>query len=177
MTRDFRSTDRNTAATTSSHPLSTIAASNGTSQWKFYLDIDSPVVDAPSIGPKMATKLAEIDIHSIADLINCHAESAADRLAERNVTSEMIADWQKQSLLVCRVPNLRGHDAQIIVGTGLSTAEELAKSNPEAFYEKVMQYASSKAGLRILRGAVPPDRKEVSEWIHWAQNCRAVRAA
>ena len=177
VTRDFRSTDRNAAATTSSHPLSTIAAGNGTSQWKFYLDIDSPVVDAPSIGPKMATKLAEIDIHSIADLINCHAESAADRLAERNVTSEIIADWQKQSLLVCRVPNLRGHDAQIIVGTGLSTAEELAKSNPEAFYEKVMQYASSKAGLRILRGAVPPDRKEVSEWIHWAQNCRAVRAA
>jgi hypothetical protein len=177
VARDLRSTDRNTAFTPSSHPLSAIAANNGASQWKFYLDIDSPVVDAPSIGPKMATKLAEIDIQSIADLINCHPESAADRLAERNVSAETIADWQKQALLVCRVPNLRGHDAQIIVGTGLSTAEELANSNSEAFYEKVIQYASSKAGVRILRGALPPDRKEVSEWIHWAQNCRAVRAA
>ncbi|MCE3014749.1 MAG: DUF4332 domain-containing protein [Pirellula sp.] len=177
VARDLRSTDRNTVAAPSSHPLSAIATNNGASQWKFYLDIDSPVVDAPSIGPKMATKLAEIDIHSIADLINCHPESAADRLAERNVSAETIADWQKQALLVCRVPNLRGHDAQIIVGTGLSTAEELANSTPEAFYEKVMQYASSRAGVRILRGAVPPDRKEVNEWIHWAQNCRAVRAA
>jgi hypothetical protein len=177
VAREFRSDDRITAASHSSHPLNAIASNNGASQWKFYLDIDSPVVDAPSIGPKMATKLAEIDIRSIADLINCHAESAADRLAERSVSAETIADWQKQALFVCRVPNLRGHDAQIIVGTGLSTAEELANSNPEAFYEKVMQYASSKAGLRILRGATPPDRKEVSEWIHWAQNCRAIRAA
>jgi hypothetical protein len=176
--REFRAADRTTAASTPNvHAASALVAGAGASQWKFFLDIDSPVVDAPSIGPKMASKLAELDIRSIADLLNCHTESAADRLGERSVSAETIADWQKQALLVCRVPNLRGHDAQIIVGTGLSTAEELANSNPESFYERVVQYASSKAGLRILRGATPPDRKEVSEWIHWAQNCRAVRAA
>lgn len=176
--REFRATDRSPAASTSNvHAASALVAGTGASQWKFFLDIDSPVVDAPSIGPKMASKLAELDIRSIADLLNCHTESAADRLGERSVSAETIADWQKQALLVCRVPNLRGHDAQIIVGTGLSTAEELANSNPESLYERVVQYASSKAGLRILRGATPPDRKEVSEWILWAQNCRAVRAA
>jgi hypothetical protein len=147
------------------------------SRWKFHLDTESPVVDAPSIGPKMASKLAAISIQTVGDLLATSAETISAQLEEKSVSEESVRDWQRQALLVCRVPNLRGHDAQLIVGVGIVEAEELGSADIEALFEKVARFASSKAGVRILRGSDAPTREEVQEWIHWAQNCRAVRAA
>jgi hypothetical protein len=147
------------------------------SKWKFYLDLESPVVDAPSIGPKMAEKLASVSVETVSDLVSVSAESIASQLNVKYVTAETVADWQKQALMVCRVPNLRGHDAQILVSVGVSTPEELASSDAASLMGKVATFASSKAGQRVLRGASSPDKAEVVEWIHWAQNCRAIRAA
>jgi len=146
-------------------------------QWKFYLDVASPIVDAPSIGPKMAERLVPLNIATIGDLMAVQAETVANHLADRAVTAETVQQWQQQSLLVCRVPNLRGHDAQLIVGCGLHSAEQLAASDPADLFNKVIRFASSKQGIRILRGSSAPDQEEVVDWIQWAQNCRAVRAA
>ncbi len=147
------------------------------SKWKFYLDLESPVVDAPSIGPKMAEKLALVSVETVSDLVSASAESIASQLDIKYVTADTVSDWQKQALMVCRVPNLRGHDAQILVGVGVSTPEELAASDAASLMSKVAKFASSKAGQRVLRGASSPDKAEVVEWVHWAQNCRAIRAA
>ncbi len=149
----------------------------GGSQWKFYLDIESPVVDAPSIGPRMAERLLPLRIATVGDLVAANAESVATQLADRAVSPEIVQQWQHQALLVCRVPNLRGHDAQLIVGCGLLTAEQLSASDSTELFSKVVRFASSKHGVRILRGSSAPDMAEVSDWIQWAQNCRAVRAA
>ena len=154
------------------------APSNGSSsQWKFFLDIESPVVDAPSIGPRMAEKLAPWGIASVSDLLASDSASTAAQLADKTVTAETIAQWQHQALLVCRIPNLRGHDAQLLVGSGYITAEQIAASDAASLFDKVTRFASSKAGVRILRGSSAPDLAEVTDWIQWAQNCRAVRAA
>ena len=147
------------------------------SRWKFYLELASPVVDAPSIGPKMAEKLAAISIETVSDLVSASAEMIASQMDIKYVTAETVADWQKQALMVCRVPNLRGHDSQILVGVGVKTPEELAACDSSTLLAKVVKYASSKSGQRVLRGSPAPDRAEVTEWIHWAQNCRAIRAA
>ncbi|MCU0710918.1 MAG: DUF4332 domain-containing protein [Pirellula sp.] len=149
----------------------------GGSKWKFYLELESPVVDAPSIGPKMAEKLAAISIDTISDLVSASPDQIANQLQIKYVSAETVAEWQKQALMVCRIPNLRGHDAQILVGVGLSTPEELASADVSALMGKVVKFASGKAGQRVLRGASAPDKAEVVEWIHWAQNCRAIRAA
>ena len=154
---------------------STSAAS--TAHGKFYLDIDSPVLDAPSIGPRMAERLAPFNLATVGDLVSVKAEDVANQLADRAVSADIVQQWQQQAMLVCRVPNLRGHDAQLIVGCGLTSAEELAASNATELFSKVIRLASSKHGVRILRGSNAPDQEEVSAWIHWAQNCRAVRAA
>ncbi len=175
---------RMSASAASSRPSVSRAAvasrtSSGTvsNQWKFYLDIDSPVVDAPSIGPRMAERLAPCGILSVGDLVAAHAESIAAQLADRAVPSDNVKQWQHQALLVCRVPNLRGHDAQLIVGCDVTSAEQLAAADPADLFNKVVRFASSKQGVRILRGSNAPDQAEVSDWIQWAQNCRAVRAA
>ncbi len=164
---------------TRSQRLSPVRAANAAAgtQWKFYLDVESPVVDAPSIGPRMAERLLPLRIATVGDLVAANAESVATQLAERTVSPEIFQQWQHQALLVCRVPNLRGHDAQLIVGCGLLTAEQLAASDSSELFSKVVRFASSKQGVRILRGSSAPDMAEVSDWIQWAQNCRAVRAA
>ena len=172
-----RTTSHRSASSSTSSTSSRTASGTSSAQWKFYLDIDSPVVDAPSIGPRMAERLAPLNIMTVGDLVAANAESIATRLADRAVTTEVVRQWQDQAMFVCRVPNLRGHDAQLIVACGLSSAEELAASDATDLYNKVIRVASSKQGMRILRGSNAPDQAEVSDWIQWAQNCRAVRAA
>ena len=171
-----RSRNSGSQSSASQRSATRSGSANG-SQWKFYLDIESPVVEAPSIGPKMAERLAPFNIGTVGDLVAVDAERVAMQLADRAVSAETIQQWQHQALLVCRIPNLRGHDAQMIVGSGLSSAEQVAASDPSELLEKVIRFASSKQGVRLLRGASVPDQDEVSDWIQWAQNCRAVRAA
>jgi hypothetical protein len=125
----------------------------------------------------MAERLQLISIETVSDLVSASPERIAAQLNLKYVSAETVTDWQKQALMVCRVPNLRGHDAQILVGVGVSTPEELAACEAKALLSKVVKYSSSKAGQRVLRGAPSPDMAEVINWIHWAQNCRAIRAA
>ena len=156
----------------------TAAVQNGAaSQWKFFLDIESPIVDAPSIGPRMAEKLAPLNVVTIGDLIASDANSLAAQIADKSVSADVVAQWQHQALLVCRIPNLRGHDAQLLVGSGYTTAEQVAASDPASLFDKVTRFASSKSGVRILRGSTAPDLAEVTDWVQWSQNCRAIRAA
>ena len=176
--RNTSPTTRTTSSTRSASARSTsTSTSPANTQWKFYLDIDSPVVDAPSIGPRMAERLAPLNILTVGDLIASVATDVASQLADRNVTAEVVQQWQQQALLVCRIPNLRGHDAQLLVGSGYETAEQVATADSAVLFEKVVRFASSKGGVRILRGSAAPDLAEVSDWIQWSQNCRAIRAA
>ncbi len=165
--------------TNSSRPSTTTRSSSGASatQGKFYLDMDSPVLDAPSIGPRMAERLAPFNLATVSDLVTVNAEDVSHQLADRAVSPEIVQQWQRQAMLVCRVPNLRGHDAQLIVGCGIASAEELAACDSADLFNKVIRLASSKQGVRILRGSNAPDLQEVSGWIHSAQNCRTVKAA
>jgi len=144
---------------------------------RFYLDIDSPVVDAPSIGPKIAERLNTFGIRTINDFLRANAASITSQLNDKRVSAETILQWQQQSTLVCRVPNLRGHDAQQLVACGITTAEQLASCNVASLVGKVATFASTKAGQRILRGAPGADEAEVRDWIQWASSSRSLRAA
>jgi len=145
--------------------------------WKFYLDLSSPVVDAPTIGPKMAQKLESIRVKTIGDLLAAESGDIATAIGERSVTAAAVDGWKSQSMLVCRIPNLRGQDAQLLVAAGYSTAESIADASTETLYEAIARVASTKAGLRYLRGGNPPDQDRVNAWIQWAKHSRMVKAA
>ena len=76
---------------------------------RFFLHRESPVVDAPSIGAKMAERLSGIGIETVDDLLNADPESVAEELDHRRVDAETIEAWQHQATLVCGIPMLRGH--------------------------------------------------------------------
>ena len=145
--------------------------------WKFYLDLASPVVDAPTIGPKMAQKLESIRVKTVGDLLAGDSGDIAAAIGEKAVTADTVETWKSQSMLVCRVPNLRGQDAQLLVAAGYRTAESIAEASGDSLYEAIARVASSKQGLRYLRGGNPPDRDRVVSWIEWSKHSRMVKAA
>ena len=145
--------------------------------WKFYLHMDSPVVDAPSIGPKTAARLKEFGILTVSDLIHRNAHEIAEKLDLRRVSAETVRNWQQQAELVCRIPKLRGHDAQVLVACEITSPEALAHYAPEVLFQIVAPFAESPAGRRILRSGSAPDLAEVSDWIEYAQNSRALSVA
>jgi len=153
--------------------------SSGTQQstLRFYLDLESPVVDAPSIGPRVAERLNASGIRQIHDFLKSNPNTLATQLDDKRMTAAHVLEWQQQATLVCRVPNLRGHDAQQLVACGITTAEQLASATVSSLANKVVSFGSSKAGQRLLRGATVADEAEVRDWIQWASTSRTLRAA
>ncbi|MEZ6150724.1 MAG: DUF4332 domain-containing protein [Pirellulaceae bacterium] len=148
-----------------------------TTPLKFYLELASPVVDAPSIGPRMAARLEALGIFTVDQLLAANAESLTDKLNLRRVDATTVRAWQEQARLVCRIPNMRGHDAQLLVACDLTSPEELATMQAASVLAQVLVVAESSEGQRILRGSKQPDLAEVKDWIEWASQCRSLNAA
>jgi hypothetical protein len=145
--------------------------------WRFYLERQSPVEDAPSVGPRMAERLARVGIDTVDDLLKADPETLAAELGHRRVDAETIAQWQQQAALVCRVPMLRGHDAQLLVAAKVTSPEELASCDANELVVLIDSVSRSSLGKRILRGGQRPDLAEVTDWIEFAQHHRELKAA
>lgn len=144
---------------------------------KFYLDLAASVEDGPSIGPKMAARMAKVGVKSVNDFLRADPTQLGAKLGFNASASEKLKDWQDQARLICRVPNLRGHDAQILVACGIRDAKDLAAANAGALTKLAMEFAKGSEGQRLLRGASMPDGEEVRDWILWAQSARSLKAA
>lgn len=144
---------------------------------RFHLELDSPVADGPSIGPKTADRLSVLNVHTIRDLLRLVPANAAAKLNNRFITADIIKDWQSQARLVCMIPELYGHDAQILVACGIREPEHLHGLDPRALFTRVDAFCDSPAGERVLRSAKRPDLAEVTFWIDQSQYARVVSAA
>ena len=144
---------------------------------KFYLGRNDAIVDAPSIGARTAERLEVLGITSVADLLKADPESVSDQLGVKRFTPKVVTQWQRQTELACRVPQLRGHDAQILVALDITTAEQIAASDPQELWSFVKPFVETKEGKRIIRNGKTPDLEEVTDWIRWAQAARLLNAA
>lgn len=151
--------------------------SSRTKGLKFHLQTDSVVEDAPSIGPKMARRLESFGVRTIADLLEADADEIARRLAQKQVDGDVVRQWQQQSELMCRIPEVRGHDVQILVACGVTDPAELAAMDPATLFELIEPFLGTREAESILRGSPAPDLNEVADWIDWAQHARPQRAA
>ncbi|MEX0824859.1 MAG: DUF4332 domain-containing protein [Pirellulaceae bacterium] len=173
--RDSRSSP--VAADISSAEDATASVRSEAAEWRFHLDRNSALVDAPTIGPRTAAKLEQIGFYTVNDLLQADADEIAETLDNRRIDGDRIRQWQQQAALVCRVPMLRGHDAQLLVAAGINEPERLAECDPEALLDLIAPVIESNEGKRILRGAAQPDLEEVAQWIEYAQHHRMLAAA
>lgn len=131
---------------------------------------DDPVVEAPSIGRKTAKQLAKAGITTIGDLLDCDPEMVELEINVRHITAEALRIWQAQTELMMDVPGLRVHDAQLLVGAGITTREELASASAHTIFELAMEFLSTPEGERVLRDDQVLHEDEVEEWIEMAQD-------
>jgi hypothetical protein len=144
---------------------------------KFYLDRCKPIQEAPSIGSKTAERMRNAGVNTVGELLASHPEKLAAKLNVEHIIPDVIRQWQAEATLVCRVPGLRGHDAQILVACGIDQPAELAECLVEDLLDLIQPFVESPDGQRVLRGSEPPDEEEVTEWIAAAQEARSLKAA
>lgn len=90
----------------------TVAAGDGaqvveqTGGLRFFLNRTSHIEKAPSIGPRTATMLETIGIHTVEDLMNMPAERISKMLNHRRMTPQVIQQWQQQSRMMRQVPEI-----------------------------------------------------------------------
>jgi predicted flap endonuclease-1-like 5' DNA nuclease len=132
------------------------------------------VVDAPSIGPRMAERLRPHGVLTVRDLLDEEPSALARALGLSYVTAETIRDWQQQARLVCVVPGLTGTGAQLFVGAGYRDVSAIATGEPEKVCADILRFAASPVGRRALRDGDPPNVERIKAW---AEAARAVVAA
>lgn len=153
------------------------ATEERTTEPRFYLSRSDDVEQAPSIGSRTAERLAKVGIHTVDDLLNCDPVRIAARLKVRHIKAETIREWQEQASLVCRVPELRGHDAQFMVACGVNSVEELTATSASELFHLVDAFCDTKSGQRILRNGKRPTVEEASDWIRYGKQARSLAAA
>ena len=136
-----------------------------------------PVVDAPSIGPKMASLLESHGITTVADLLKNSAEEIGRRIASEQCPVPLIRRWQQQAAIACMIPGLRSVDAQLIVAAGYEEIERVAEVGSERFREAIERYAKSTKGYRILRGSAAPAASAIDRWHETACRLRDRKVA
>ncbi|WP_166819657.1 DUF4332 domain-containing protein [Thalassoroseus pseudoceratinae] len=144
---------------------------------RFHLSKNDPVEDAPSIGPKTARRLEKIGIQTVADLLAADPEETSSKVAVRYITPQLVNDWQDQAELVCQIPEIRGHDAQILVSCDWREPAKIAAADPKELLASITPFVESKPGERIIRSGKKPDLAEVADWISWAGQSHSLSAA
>ena len=137
------------------------------------LDPDDPVIDAPSIGRKTAKRLNRVGIFTVQDLLDADEEEVASTLNVRHITPEVLIDWQAQTKLMVEVPGLRVHDAQILTGSGIRSAQDLSAASARDIFRSAMDFLTTDDGSRIVRDDHVLHEEEVEEWIGLARDARA----
>ncbi len=144
---------------------------------RYHLNLNDAVDAAPSIGAKVYQQLVQIGVRTVHDFLNRASGDLSRQLDNRRISSETIAQWQQQARIACSIPNLRRHDAQILVAIGITEPQKLAAMNASELFDTVNRFVRSKAGMRMLRSGKKPDLAEVTDWIRWARNTRSLQAA
>lgn len=135
----------------------------------FHLKESDELERAPSIGPRLAERLAVGGIVTVKDFLGSAPETVVSLLGGGRFDAGTVERWKSEARLVLRIPGLRGTHAQLLAAAGYDTAERIADADPSTLCSDVLTFAISPDGARILRHGDAPDLETVTRWVHDAQ--------
>jgi hypothetical protein len=109
----------------------------------------------------------------VRDLLKADPATLAGQIDTRHIDANAIASWQRQAELVCKVANLRGTHAQLLVGAGYHTADAIAEADADKLCADVLAFANSTEGQRVLRDGESPDIEKIKGWLAAARSAIA----
>ena len=136
---------------------------------KTSLTHQSKIVDAPSIGPKTATRLQQLGIESVGKFVAGQPTKIARALGAKWITPEMIAVWQDEAQLVCDLDSLCDYEAQLLVAIGCRSAEQIAMQEPQILLAAIRALSGTVDGKRILESRPAPRLVEITAWVEDAK--------
>ncbi|MCY2984763.1 MAG: DUF4332 domain-containing protein [Planctomycetota bacterium] len=149
-------------------PSTEVTASEKTTK-RAKLTVDSPIVDAPAIGPKSAARLEAIGLTTVRDLLSHDADSISAELQSKWITPRIVDQWQDQARLACQIERLSAAGSGLLIMAGIRTAEELIRLRPAEAHAMVRAAAQTSEGQRLLRDQEPPPLKTIERWIDAAR--------
>jgi predicted flap endonuclease-1-like 5' DNA nuclease len=89
------------------------------------------IIDVEGIGPAYSSKLYDIDINTVSDLLERGANSSGrDEIAEKaDISPKLILEWVNHADLY-RIEGVEGQFADLLEEAGVDTVPELARRNP-----------------------------------------------
>ena len=144
-----------------------------TSSGRVQFTTDSPIVDAPAIGPKTAARFEAIGLKTVHDLLSHDAQRIAEKLNTQWITDRLVTQWQDQARLACQIERLTAAGSGLLVLAGIRTADDLARRKPEDALAVIHEAAQSTEGKRLLRDQEPPPLKTVQRWIESAGSAKS----
>lgn len=142
--------------------LKTESADNSS---KYRLELTDLLERAPSIGPKTANRMLGHGWRTVGDFLAVDPSEVARKLNSSWASVDIVTDWQKQAWLVLQIAELSGTAAQMLVGAGYPTVEEVAAADAGEMVGYIFEFAQSSQGQRILRDGKVPDQVTAARWI------------
>ncbi len=136
----------------------------------FYLSVDSPIDQAPSVDTVAAARLRGLKVTHVTHLMQRDPNRLSDALGMASVDAATIRRWQAECRLACRVPNLRGFDARVLVGCGVTTPGQLAAIHPTDLLHEVEAFLATDAGKQMLLSGTSQELSRIMTWIATANS-------
>lgn len=127
------------------------------------------VADALLLDELVENELHAAGIMTVEDLLCVDVEELAEFIDEEDIPETMISDWQDQVMLMMRVGGLRALDAQILIATGIRTADELASSSASDVFKAAKSFLERQIGDQLLDPEEAHiDESDAQSWIDLA---------
>ena len=113
---------------------------------------------AAFLGSRVASRLVEIGIDSVADLLHCPPVDLAERMQLEHVTVQVITQLRGQASLMVNVKGLGDQAAKLLVAAGYTTAESISLAPRASLYREIKEVAGK-------WGSKCPQHSEINSWI------------
>lgn len=123
------------------------------------LSPDALVADALLLDELIENELHAAGIMTVEDLLCVDVEELTEFIDDEEISEDMITNWQSQVMLMMRVGGLRPLDAQILIATGIRTADELASSSASDVFKAARSFLDRQIGNHLL----DPEEADIDE--------------